>query len=93
MPIALAQIVRQGSMTIMARNFGATRKRTGLIAIVSSASISSLTFIVPISAAKAEPEAADHHDGGDQRAELTRHGGNRDGGWPRPLIAPNRRSS
>ena len=43
-------------MTIMARNFGVTRKRIGLIAIVSSASISSVTFIVPISAANAEPE-------------------------------------
>ncbi len=54
--MALAQMVRHGNMTIMARNFGATRKRIGLIAMVSSASISSLTFIVPSSAAKAEPE-------------------------------------
>ena len=51
-----AQIVRHGSITIMARNFGVTRKWIGLIAMVSSASISSVTFIVPISAAKAEPE-------------------------------------
>src|SRR6267143_1632759 len=56
MPIKFAQIVRQGSITIMARNFGVTRKWIGLIAIVSSASISSVTFMVPISAAKAEPE-------------------------------------
>src|SRR6266481_2911783 len=56
MPMALAQMVKQGNITIMARNFGATRNRIGLMAIVSSASISSLTFIVPISAANAEPE-------------------------------------
>ena len=55
-PIEFAQIVRHGSITIMAMNFGATRNDTGLIAIVCSASISSVTFIVPISAANAEPE-------------------------------------
>src|SRR5271165_1138373 len=55
-PMKLAQMVRHGSMTIMAINFGATRKWTGLMAMVSSASISSLTFMVPSSAATAEPE-------------------------------------
>src|SRR5215467_1877547 len=55
-PMEFAQIVRHGSITIMARNFGVTRKSTGCMAIVSSASISSETFIVPISAANAEPE-------------------------------------
>src|SRR5258708_39403590 len=56
MPMVLAQMVRQGNMTAMAINLGATRKRTGLMAMVSRASISSVTFIVPISAANAEPE-------------------------------------
>src|SRR5882672_2498130 len=56
MPMALAQMVRHGSMTIMAINLGATRKRIGLMAMVSSASSSSVTFMVPISAAKEEPE-------------------------------------
>jgi hypothetical protein len=51
-----AQMVRQGSMTIMARNFGVTKKWMGLTAMVSSASISSVTFIVPISAANADPD-------------------------------------
>ena len=51
-----AQVVRHGIIKIMARNFGATRKRTGSSAMVSSASISSFTFMVPISAANAEPE-------------------------------------
>ena len=45
-PIAFAQMVRQGSITIMAMSFGATRKSTGLMAMVSSASISSVTLIV-----------------------------------------------
>ena len=47
---------QDGNITIIARNFGVTRKCTGLIAMVSSASISSVTFMVPISAANAEPE-------------------------------------
>src|SRR2546423_15137622 len=55
-PMELAQIVRQGNMMIMAKNLGVTRKRTGLMAMVSKASISSVTFMLPISAAKAEPE-------------------------------------
>ena len=42
-------------MTIIARKRGTTRNCTGLIAMTSSASISSDTFIVPISAATAEP--------------------------------------
>src|SRR5580692_5999535 len=72
MPIALAQIVRQGSITIMARNFGVTKKRMGLIAIVSSASISSVTFIVPISA-EGRAGTADHDDGRDKRPKFPRH--------------------
>ena len=52
----LAQMVRQGNMKTMAMNFGVTRKWTGSMAMVSKASISSETFMVPISAAKAEPE-------------------------------------
>ena len=55
-PIEFAQIVRQGNITIIARNFGVTKNWIGLIAIVSSASISSVTFMVPISAANAEPD-------------------------------------
>ena len=42
-------------MTSMARKRGTTRYWTGLIAITSNASISSETFIVPSSAATAEP--------------------------------------
>src|ERR1700756_353573 len=80
MPMALAQVVRHGNITIMARNFGATRNRIGLIAIVSSASISLLTFMVPISAAKAEPERPittmavikfPRHGNGDRRGDGT----------------------
>ena len=51
-----AQTVRQGTITSMARNFGATRKATGSKAMVLRASTSSVTFLVPISAAKADPE-------------------------------------
>ena len=51
-----AQHVRHGTISSMARNFGATRNCTGSSAMVSIASISSFTFIVPISAANAEPE-------------------------------------
>jgi hypothetical protein len=43
-------------MTSIARNFGVTRKRIGSIAMISSASISSVTFMVPISAANADPD-------------------------------------
>ena len=56
MPIEFAQIVRHGSIIIMATNFGVTRKWIGSIAMVSSASISSVTFMVPISAANADPD-------------------------------------
>src|SRR5260370_37266382 len=56
MTISVGKMVTQGNIAILARNFGVTRKWIGLIAIVSSASISSVTFMVPISAANAEPE-------------------------------------
>src|SRR5207253_383832 len=62
----LAQIVRHGSITIIARNFGVTRKSIGWIAIVSRASISSETFIVPISAANADPARPLTTQGGDK---------------------------
>ena len=42
-------------MINMARNRGTTRNRTGLIAMTSSASISSPTFMVPSSAVTADP--------------------------------------
>ena len=45
-----------GSMTAIARNFGTTKKATGSSAMVFSASSSSVTRMVPISAAKAEPD-------------------------------------
>src|SRR5438876_1014460 len=45
-----------GLVKSIAKSFGATRKRIGSSAIVSIASISSLTFMVPSSAAKEEPE-------------------------------------
>ena len=48
-------MVNAGNMTSMARKRGTTRYSTGLIAMTSSASISSETFIVPNSAATAEP--------------------------------------
>src|SRR2546425_6122026 len=48
-------MVKAGSITSMAKTRGTTRYWTGLIAITSSASISSDTFIVPSSAATAEP--------------------------------------
>jgi hypothetical protein len=54
-PMKSAQIVRHGIISSMASSFGATRNRTGSSAIVSSASISSFTFMVPSSAAKEEP--------------------------------------
>ena len=54
-PTQFPNTVSTGSMTSIARNRGTTRKRTGLIAITSSASISSPTFIVPNSAVTAEP--------------------------------------
>ncbi len=47
---------RQGIITAIARNFGTTRKATGSRAMVVSASSSSVTRMVPISAAKAEPD-------------------------------------
>src|ERR1035438_8195856 len=55
-PMKSDQTARQGIMTAMARNFGTTRNATGSRAMVSSASSSSVTRIVPISAAKAEPD-------------------------------------
>ena len=55
-PMKSAQIVRHGTITSIARNFGATRKATGRRAMVFSASTSSVTFMVPISAANAEPD-------------------------------------
>ena len=45
-------------MTSRARRRGAARYRIGEMDIISSAAISSLTFIVPISAAIAEPTHA-----------------------------------
>lgn len=59
----LAQMVRQGSITSMARNLGAMRKRMGLMAMVSSASISSLTFMVPNFGGEGRTRASNHHDG------------------------------
>ena len=54
-PMASAQSVRSGRATIIARNRGTTRKRTGSAASVRSASICSVTCIVPSSAAMDEP--------------------------------------
>jgi hypothetical protein len=56
MPKKFETIVRQGTATRAARYFGASTNSTGSNAITLSASISSVTVIVPISAAKAEPE-------------------------------------
>ncbi len=50
------QMVRHGIITAIATNFGVTRKATGSRAMVFSASSSSVTRMVPISAANAEPE-------------------------------------
>ncbi len=55
-PIKSAQMARQGNITAIARNLGMTRKAIGSSAMVSSASNSSVTRMVPISAAKAEPD-------------------------------------
>ena len=55
---ALVSTVSAGTTATAASTRGTTRKRTGSRPIVESASISSLTFIVPISAANAEPERA-----------------------------------
>ena len=68
-----AQIVRHGSIRTMAMNFGATRKLTGLIAIVSSASISSVTFIVPEFGGKCGTGPANHNHSRNQWPEFTRH--------------------
>ena len=55
MPMRLAYRVSSGSMTMSAITRGSTRKSIGLIPSVLSASISSLTFIVPRWAAYAAP--------------------------------------
>jgi len=55
-PQALQMIVKHGSMMSVARNFGAITNSTGSIAMVRSASISSLTIMLPISAENADPE-------------------------------------
>ena len=55
-PIRSANSVSSGVISSAAMIRGATRKRTGSRPIVVSASTSSLTFIVPISAANAAPE-------------------------------------
>ena len=54
-PAMSPKIVSSGIMQIIAIIFGTTRKRIGSKPMVRSASISSDTFMVPISAAKAEP--------------------------------------
>ena len=54
-PTMPAKIVNSGVTNIVASRRGTTRKRSGSSAIVVRASISSFTFIVPISAAKAAP--------------------------------------
>ena len=48
-------MVSTGIMSMQATSLGATRKGTGSSAEVSRAIISSLTFMVPISAAMAAP--------------------------------------
>ena len=55
-PNRSANTVSTGVMTTAASTRGTTRNRTGSSPMVLSASISSRTFMVPISAAKAEPE-------------------------------------
>ena len=51
-----AQMTSAGSMISMASRLGTTRKRTGLMPITRSASISWLIVMVPSRAASAEPE-------------------------------------
>ena len=55
MPMMSPIVVSIGIISIMAMSFGITRKRSGMNPIVRMASISSETFIVPISAANADP--------------------------------------
>ena len=55
-PARLAKTVSSGMTRTPARTRGMARKGSGSSPIVSRASISSFTFIVPISAAKAEPD-------------------------------------
>ena len=56
MPMMSANSVSSGTISTAARMRVTTRKRTGSRPIVVSAFSSSLTFIVPISAANAAPE-------------------------------------
>ncbi len=51
---------------------GTTRYLIGLVASVVSASICSVTRIVPISAAMAGGDAAGHHQSGNHRPQLAR---------------------
>ncbi len=56
MPQTFEATVRQGTMISAAKYFGASTNSTGSKAMTRSASISSVTLMVPISAANAEPE-------------------------------------
>ena len=68
-----AQVVRHGIISIMARNFGATRNCTGSSAIVSQR----VDFFVHLHRADFGGErragTADHHDRRHQRAQFARH--------------------
>jgi hypothetical protein len=56
MPQTFAKMLRQGIMINAATNLGGRINSMGSNAITRRASISSVTFIVPISAENAEPE-------------------------------------
>ena len=56
MPKKAATILRHGTATSAARYFGANTNSTGSKAMTLRASISSVTFMVPISAANADPD-------------------------------------
>src|SRR6266850_2305895 len=56
MPQTFDTMLRQGTLTSAARYFGAKMNSTGSSAMTRRESSSSVTFMVPISAAKAEPD-------------------------------------
>jgi len=70
----LAQIVRHGSITIMAINFGVTRKCIGSIAMVSSAFDFFRDLHSADSAANAEPDRPITTMAVNQRPKFPRHG-------------------
>ncbi len=66
-------MTRRGSMVMPAMRRGKTKYFKGLVDRVVSASICSVTRIVPISAAIARSNAARHHEAR-YRAQLASHG-------------------